>query len=239
MLFRISLIGLLLGLTGCSASNPTTSVHQPMTVKPVANQTIVPADGAIFHAGINERPLFEDKRARNVGDILTITLAESTSASRKSSGSSSYSNSIDANIPTTTTNIPTKIGGPIGSLLSQLFSLTGSVAGASSNKSSTSGAGSGSESLTGTITVTVIEVLANGNLLVSGEKQVALYNSNEFIRFSGVVNPTTISNLNMVQSTQVADAHIEYKSAGGMNEVINDAQSLGMLGRFFLSVLPF
>jgi flagellar L-ring protein precursor FlgH len=239
MPFRIVLIGLLLGLSGCNTTSPPTSVHQPMTARPVANQNVAPADGAIFHAGANERPLFEDKRARNVGDLLTITLAETTSASRKSSGSSSYSNSIDANIPTTTTNIPAKIGGQIGSLLSQLFSLTGSVAGASSNKTASGGAGSGSESLTGTITVTVIEVLSNGNLLVSGEKQVALYNSNEFIRFSGVVNPTTITNLNAVPSNQVADARIEYKSAGGMNEVINDAQSLGMLGRFFLSVLPF
>lgn len=239
MIFRMLLIGLLLGLAGCSASNPPTSVHQPMTTKPVAYKATVPADGAIFHAGINERPLFEDKRARNVGDILTISIVEKTSANRKSSGSSSYSNSIDANIPTITTNIPAKIGGPIGSLLSQLFSLTGSVAGASSNKSSTGGAGSASEELTGTIAVTVIEVFANGNMLVSGEKQVALNNSNEFIRFSGVVNPTTITNLNTVPSTQVADARIEYKSAGGMNEVINDALSLGMLGRFFLSVLPF
>jgi len=93
--------------------------------------------------------------------------------------------------------------------------------------------------MTGTIAVTVIEVLANGNLLVSGEKQVALNESDEFIRFSGVVNPIQISNLNAVQSSQVADAHIEYKRAGAMSEVINDAQTLGFLGRFFLSVLPF
>lgn len=239
MLFRMTLIGLLLGLVGCSASNPPAIVHQPMTAKPLDSKSVAPADGAIFHAGINERPLFEDKRARNVGDILNINIAEKTTGNRKSSGSSSYSNSINANIPTVTTNIPGKIGGPVGSLLGQLFSLTGSVAGASSNKTATGGAGSASEDLTGTITVTVIEVLANGNLLVSGEKQVALNNNNEFVRFSGVVNPTTISNLNVVQSTQVADARIEYKSAGGMNEVINDAQSLGMLGRFFLSVLPF
>lgn len=239
MPFRILLIGLLLGLNGCSASNPPAIVHQPMTAKPADNKVAAPADGAIFHAGINERPLFEDKRARNVGDILTINLVEKTTGNRKSSGSSSYSNSISANIPTVTTNIPNKIGGPIGSLLSQLFSLTGSTTGTSSNKTSTGGAGSASEDLTGTIAVTVVDVLANGNLLVSGEKQVALNNSNEFIRFSGVVNPTTITNLNVVQSTQVADARIEYRSAGGMNEVMNDAQSLGMLGRFFLSVLPF
>ncbi|OGS90564.1 MAG: hypothetical protein A2Z95_00140 [Gallionellales bacterium GWA2_60_18] len=239
MLFRLALLVPLLVLAGCSASHPPTSVHQPMTARPVESNAVPPADGAIFHAGVNERPLFEDKRARNVGDILTINLAEKTSASRKSDNSSSYSNSIDANIPTVTTNIPEVIGGPIGSILSQLFAITGSVTGESSNESSGDGAGNASQELTGTIAVTVIEVLPNGNLLVSGEKQVALNNSDEFIRFSGVVNPTTISNLNAVPSTQVADARIEYRTAGGMNEAINDARSLGMLGRFFLSVLPF
>jgi len=228
MLFRILfLIGLLPGLAGC-VSNPPTSVHQPMTVKPVERKVAAPADGAIFHAGANERPLFEDKRARNVGDILIINIAEKTTGNKKSSGSSSTANSLNANTPTVTVGTPAR-------MLLKAFSATSS----SSNKAATTGAGAASEDMTGTISVTVIEVLANGNLLVSGEKQVALNQSDEFIRFSGVVNPTTITNLNTVQSTQVADAHIEYKSAGAMSEVINDAQSLGFLGRFFMSVLPF
>lgn len=226
-------------MAGCSTTTPPTSIHQPMTAKPVERKVVAPADGAIFHAGINERPLFEDKRARNVGDILTINIVEKTTGNRKNSGSSSYSNSVNANLPTVTTNIPNKIGGPVGGMLNQLFSLNASVVGSTENKAANAGAGTASEDLTGIISVTVIDVLANGNLLVSGEKQVALNQSDEFIRFSGVVNPTTITNLNTVQSTQVADAHIEYKNAGAMNEVINDAQTLGFLGRFFMSVLPF
>ena len=227
-------------LLGCSTTPPT-SIHQPMTAKPVEKRVVAPPDGAIFHAGINERPLFEDKRARNVGDILTINIVEKTSGNRKASGSSSYSNSVNANIPTVTTNIPSKVRlpGSVANMLTNLFSLNGSIVGTTENKAADASAGSTSEDLTGTISVTVIDVLANGNLLVSGEKQVALNQSDEFIRFSGVVNPTTITNLNTVQSTQIADAHIEYKRAGAMSEVINDAQSLGFLGRFFLSVLPF
>jgi len=223
----VFLIGLLLGLVGC-VSNPPTSIHQPMTAKPVENKVVAPADGAIFHAGINERPLFEDKHARNIGDILTINIVEKTAGNRKSSGTSTSANSITAATPSVTV-------GPLAQLLLKAFSVTSS----SSNKAATTGAGAASEDLTGMISVTVTQVLANGNLLVSGEKQVSLNQSDEFIRFSGVVNPTTISNLNTVQSTQVADAHIEYKSAGAMNEFINDTQSLGFLGRFFLSVLPF
>lgn len=213
-------------LAGCSMT-PTTRIQQPLTARPIDRQVIVPSDGAIFRSGVNERPMFEDKRARNVGDILIISIAEKTTGNRKTSGSSSSSNSIDASTP--------NITGPGGTPTMNVFSITGE----NSNKSAISGSGAATQDLSGTITVTVIEVLPNGNLLVSGEKQVALNQSDEFIRFSGVVNPATIFGANTVPSTQVADAHIEYKNAGAMSEVINDTKSLGFLGRFFQSVLPF
>jgi flagellar L-ring protein precursor FlgH len=216
--FRPYLAGLLLGLAGCSMVPPT-SIHQPMTARPVDKQAAVPGDGAIFHAGVNEHPLFEDKRARNVGDTLTIYIEEKTTGNRKTSGGTSTANDINANLPTLFKALP--------------------ISSSSSSKTAITGAGAASEDLTGTIAVTVTEVLPNGNLVVGGQEQVSLNNSDEYIRFSGVVNPTSISNANTVSSTLVADAHIEYKSAGAMSEVINDAKSLGFLGRFFQSVLPF
>jgi flagellar L-ring protein precursor FlgH len=227
MILRTLLVGLLLGLAGCSVNKPPTSIQQPMTAKPDDKQVVFPADGAIFHAGINDHPLFEDKRARHVGDVLTINIIEKATGSRSISSGSSTANTINANLPTVTS-------GPLAQL-AKAFPISSS----SSSKTAATGAGAASQGLSGTITVTVIDVLANGNLLVSGEEQVALNQSDEFIRFSGVVNPTFISSSNTVSSTQVADAHIEYKSAGAMNEVINDAKSLGFLGRFFQSVLPF
>lgn len=226
MIFRKILVGLLLALAGCSMTPPT-RIHQPMTARPIDKQVVVPADGAIFHAGINERPLFEDKRARNVGDTLIIYIAEKTSGSRASSGASSSAGSLNASLPTVT-------GGPLAQF-AKAFPLSSS----SSMKSAKTGAGAASEDLTGTIAVTVTEVLSNGNLVVSGEELISLNQSDEYIRFSGVVNPTSITNANTVSSTQIADAHIEYKGAGAMSEVINDAKSLGFLGRFFQSVLPF
>lgn len=89
--------------------------------------------------------------------------------------------------------------------------------------------------LLGTLTVTVIDVLPNGNLLVSGEKQMGINEGTEYVRFSGVVNPSTISSANVVTSTQVADARIEFKGRGEMDS----AQAMGWLAKFFLSVLPF
>jgi len=88
---------------------------------------------------------------------------------------------------------------------------------------------------TGNITVTVIEVLPNGNLQVSGEKQVSIGAGTEFIRLSGIVNPYFISTANTISSANVADARIEYKESG----VISEAQVMGWLARFFMSVLPF
>ena len=78
-------------------------------------------------------------------------------------------------------------------------------------------------------------VLPNGNLVVSGEKQIAMSQGAEFIRFSGVVNPVTVTPSNTVNSTQVADARIEYRANG----YIDEAQTMGWLARFFNNVFPY
>ncbi|HEX5363882.1 MAG TPA: flagellar basal body L-ring protein FlgH [Gallionella sp.] len=242
MLGRVGLLVVaLLGLAGCASNPPPSIVHQPMTAKPVEYKPVQYADGAIFHAGANERPLFEDRRARNVGDILTINIVEKTTGNRKSSNSSANTNSIVAKAPTIGSlggNVVTPAAGLISPFVQKVLNLF-SVTGSGASSTSGSSAGAASEDLTGTITVTVIEALPNGNLLVSGEKQVGLNSSDEYIRFSGVVNPTTITGANTVQSTQVADARLEYRTAGAMRQVVNDAQTLGFLGRLFMSVLPF
>jgi len=97
------------------------------------------------------------------------------------------------------------------------------------------GGATAKNTFTGTITVTVAQVLANGNLRVVGEKQIAINQGAEYIRFSGIVNPRTVDGSNAVISTQVADARIEYVGKG----YINEAQNMGWLQRFFLNVSPF
>lgn len=216
-------IAVLLVLAGCAA--PSTGIQHPMTAKPVAKAPVVYNDGAIFHAG-NDRPLFEDHRARNVGDIITINIVETTTASDKSSGSADHAGTLATTTPSITRNSATP------KLLFTGMTLSSS----SSGKYADNSASTGTVAFTGTITVTVIEVLPNGNLLVSGEKQVAVNRNNEYIRFSGVVNPVTIAAGNTVQSTQVADAHLEYK---GSNGTLDTASVMDVLGRLFLSVLPF
>ena len=219
MMKTIAVIALL--LAGCAGTTPPTMVHQPMTARP-AMQNAQAGNGAIYQLGA-VRPLFEDRRARMVGDTLTINLAENSNAAKKSSSSANRSDSLSASVPTVT-GLPGKTFQGLG------------LSATDSSKFAGDGASAANNTFTGTITVTVIEAMPNGNLLVSGEKKLAINEGgDEFIRFSGVVNPATITTANTVQSTQVADARIEYKQNG----YIDSAQVMGWLARFFLSALPF
>ncbi len=213
MILSIVLLG------GCAVV-PDTIVQKPTNAKPPQAAPAAPANGGIFQA-TSYRPLFEDRRARLVGDVLTIAINEKTNAGKQTGSSGSKSGSVAASIPTI-------LGLPLKMLQGT------SVSAQSANKYDTKGAENSSNIFTGTLTVTVIEVLPNGNLMVSGEKQVSLDTGVEYIRFSGVVSPDTIATGNVVSSTQVADARVEYRS----NSRIDAAQVMTSLTRFFLSVLP-
>ena len=210
-----------LALAACATTAPPTAVHQPMTARPEARAAIAPSSGAIFSVA-SARPLFEDRRARFVGDTLIINIQEKVQASKKSENKTTRSQTVDVAVPTIV-GLPFK--GAQGTTLSA----------SDSNNFNGKGENTSSNDFTGTITVTVIEVYPNGNLLVSGEKQIGLKEGEEFVRFSGVINPNTITSANTVTSTQVADARIEYKANG----FIESAQVMGWLGRFFLTFMPF
>ncbi len=224
---RASLPAMLLLLTAC-ASTPPPMVHQPMTSRPAPIATPAPSNGAIYQTryaaqtGFSYRPLFEDRRARAVGDILTISINETTAASKKSGSTAARSGSNSLSV-TALSGLPGK-------------SLLGADLAASSDSSfEGKGDSASNNAFTGIITVTVIEILHNGNLVVSGEKQIGINQGSEFVRFSGVVNPATVSASNTVSSTLVADARLEYRGNG----YIDEAQTMGWLARFFLSFLAF
>jgi len=221
-MIRKVLLSVLAGLAVSACTTvPPTNVHQPMTARPAPRGDNPAPNGSIYQAGVS-RTLFEDRRARYVGDTLTITITETTSASTASNTKASRSGSISTSVPT--------ISGLPGKSL-QGMELSASSAASLDGK----GDAAAKNAFTGNITVTVIEVLANGNLLVSGEKQVSIGAGTEYIRLSGVVNPYFINAANTISSTNVADARIEYKESG----VISEAQVMGWLARFFMSVLPF
>lgn len=207
-------------LSGCAVT-PAPIIHQTGMVQPQSAKNQKESNGSIFQAN-NYRPLFEDNKARLIGDVLTISISENTSATKAAgaSGSKSGNASFAA---------PTLFGIPAST------TAKASISTSASSKFDEKGAETASNSFTGTLAVTVIDVLANGNLLVSGEKQIAFNKGSEFVRFSGVVNPNTIQAGNTVSSTQVADAKFEYRSTSH----IDVAEANSLLTRFFLSFLPF
>ncbi len=224
---RLGTALLVLTLAGCAQIPKKPLVEGHTTAIPTAPTTPAP-NGSIFQATqpvyFGYQPLFEDRRPRNIGDTLTITLQENVSASKNSSANASRNGKAGFLASITPRFLEGLLGNSRTDMGMEGNSEFGGKGGANANNT-----------FKGTITVTVDQLLANGNLHVVGEKQIAINQGTEFIRFSGVVDPRTISGSNTVNSTQVADARIEYIGDG----YINEAQSMGWLQRFFLNVSPF
>lgn len=216
---------LLMLVSGCALIPPEPVVTGPLTAEPTPVIVAQPeANGSIYQAAAHGyRPLFEDRRPRNVGDIVTIVIQERTNASKSVATSSKRGGSASLGLD----NVPAFF--PPGFGPQQGFELSGG------NQADGGGSSRADNTFTGTLTTTVIGVLPNGNLQVAGEKQMAINRGSEYIRFSGVVDPSTITGSNTVPSTLVADARIEFRSKGRMDEV----QTMGWLQRFFLTVSPF
>ena len=184
----------------------------------------VAANGAIYHTG-HDVPLFENTVAHRVGDVLTITLQEQTNAS-KSATTTTKKTTTEAMAAPTLLGVPLTIHGTniLNNNLNDATSFDGEGASAQSNV------------LTGFISVTVRKRLANGNLLVRGQKWITINQGREYVRIQGIVRPVDIGPDNTVPSTMVADAVIAYGGQG----TLADANTKGWLARFFDSKwMPF
>jgi len=212
----------LLALGGCASPRDSIKVSTATTARPqpIESQAEHPT-GAIFRPRGNLL-LFEDRKPRAIGDVLTIQINETLNASQSASSNTEKKTNLTAKLP--------GVRGVIGMAVNGL-----NTTASSDNAFNGTGATSSSGLFTGTITVTVIEVLANGNLMVAGEKQIGIRENSEILRFSGVVDPALIQPGNFVSSTQVADARLDYRGGGN----IEQAQIQGWLGRFFNSWSPF
>lgn len=210
-------VAVALAASGCIVQVGGPDYTPPEPVLPPA----VPASaGAIYQESLDVR-LFEDLRAHRVGDILTVRLAENTNASKQSSTAASKSGGVDIANPT---------------LFGRNFTRNGDEFLSADLETSSEFEGSGtstqSNRLSGDITVTVVERLANGNLVIRGEKWVTLNQGDEFIRLSGIIRPADIAPDNSVASGRVADARITYSSKG----VLAAANKMGLLQRFAQSI---
>ena len=212
----------IVALAGCQTLYPIPKVEvaTPTYMAPPVIPVPEIHNGSIFQAA-QYRPLFEDYRARLVGDSITVQITEKISATQTSTSTIDKTGKVTAAI----TAFP---------LLSANSFNRASAAGSSENSFSGAGTVANSNDFSGTITAVVTGVLANGHLLIAGEKQIGVNQNVDVLRFSGQVDPRMIQSGNVVASAQIANVRIEQRGRGAQA----DAQGIGWLSRFFLNVLP-
>jgi flagellar L-ring protein precursor FlgH len=177
-----------------------------------------PTQGSVYQNG-GGLSLFEDKRARRIGDVITIVLSESTTSSKKADSSISKNDKIDIDAGVVLGAQP-KIGGiNMSTSVNPTRDFAGAAAADQSNK------------LQGTITVMVSDVLPNGLLEVRGEKWMTLNRGEEYIRLRGYVRPEDVLPDNTIASTRVADVRITYSGNGELAQ----SNRQGWASRFFSS----
>ncbi len=219
-----SAVGVVALCAGCASLSPPPPVDILPTLPPplsAAPRTPPPVTGGLFH-NASYRPAFEDRRARLVGDTVTIQIVENVTASQKSSS---------------TVDRSSNVSGKITALPFAKASLTGKLGLGAESENTFAGKG-GTESANtfqGSITALVVDVLPNGHLVVAGEKQIGVNQNVDVLRFSGIVDPRSMQPNSIINSTQVANVRVESRGRGAQNE----AQAMGWLGRFFNTATPF
>ena len=221
----LTMLTLLLG-SGCSQTQMVVQPDPQYAPVDLNSAQFQPEpNGSIFQPGRSVR-LFEDNRAYRIGDVLSVTLSESTNASKSAETSTSKDDEIDLSA--------LAIFGSTGPTINGNNVFTNNLDG--ERDFSGSGDSAQSNSLSGEIAVTVTELLPNGNLVVRGEKIIGLNQGSEYIRLSGMVRPQDINSNNTVMSHKIANARIYYGGGG----VVAESNSRGWLARFFDSPLfPF
>ena len=195
-------------LQGCAAQQPVMSSLSPSPdfapVYPLAKDQTAPATGGIY-GNRQSDAWFGRGRNYQIGDLITVMLNESTQADR--------SQKTDVSRDASNTALPKGANTLLGNVHPFFDALNLNAA-----KTASSGKGSAAQaaSLTGSVTVTVTEILANGNLVVRGEKKLGLSEGTEVIQVAGVIRPQDIGPNGTVQSLRLANAQISYRGSGDL-----------------------
>ena len=211
-------------LGGCVIAGDVRPYPAMAPIQPIMPPQAAPTAGAIYAAGPTLQ-LYSDRRARDVGDLLTITLLENTTAT--TSANTATAKESDLSIGT-----PSIFGAPVTLGGKDILSAT------ANGKRDFTGKGNSAQSnrLQGSVTVTVVQRLPNGNLVVQGQKNLRLNQGDELVQLQGIVRPADIAQDNSIPSSRVAEARIVY---GGRGPVAQ-SNAMGWLSRFFNSALaPF
>lgn len=208
-------------LAGCSTQieDAESDLYAPVfPVEDVSQDRLMPTGG--IYSSSSKGLFASDRRAAQVGDILTVDFSERFAARKSQASGSSKSDSFEVDLP----NILSPVGFDDAIL-----------SGGTTRSFSGKGSASQSNSLTGRVSVSVTRILPGGNLEIVGQKKLTLNNGQEYIRLRGLVRPEDISADNIVRSDRIAHAEIKYVGAGD----IADSGKKGWLSRSLDTVSPF
>ena len=208
-------------LTACATPQRGDPQNAPAIPQNIPKQ--VESSDSIYQSG-TAWLLLEDLKARRIGDMLTVVLEEQTDAEKKAETDTAKSTGVSISATTLLGDQITRDGQSIGTDLQSDHAFDGA------------GESTQSNSLTGSVTVTVVDVMANGNLSVQGEKWININQGEEYVRLRGIVRPLDINPDNTISSVRVANAQIQYSG----DSSLNDANEMGWLAKFFNSKwMPF
>ncbi len=203
--------------------NPLAEKVAPISPAYAPEKTPLAATGSLFPAGLSGgRPLLlaEDRRARQVGDILTVELVERLQAEKSASQDAARNSSRLIDLPD---------AAPFSSIPEVLFG------GGSASSFKGQGSARQANRLSGEMAVTVVKLLPNGALMIAGDRRMTLTRGEEQLQLTGIIRPEDIGPDNRILSTRVADARLRYTGTG---EIAAQSRQ-GWLGRFFNKVTPF
>ena len=212
-------------LGGCANTDLTqkTLTHSPdfAPVYPLASDANRIPTGGIY-GNRQSDAWFGRGRNFQVGDIITVLLDESTQAARTSN--------TDLSREAKNTGLPSGLNTEVGKVspFLQGIDLT------SSNMTSKGkGVADQKATLKGSLAVTVVEVLANGNLMVRGVKKLGLAEGTEVIQVSGIIRPQDVGPNSTVQSLRLANAQIAYRGNGDVANAAKAGWGTTALHRFW------
>ena len=218
----LALAGIVYLLQGC-ATEPVDMVLRPspefQPVYPLAADRQKVATGGIY-SNRQSDAWFGRGRNYQVGDIITVLLNESTQAARTQNTDVSRESK---------NSLPSGFNTKIGSMSPFLNGIDVN----SNNSSKGAGKADQQASLSGSVAVTVVEILANGNLMVRGEKKLGLSEGTEVIQVSGVIRPEDVGPNSTVQSRRLANAQIAYRGSGDLANATKAGWGTSLMHKFW------
>ena len=222
--------------SGCSADlmEPDIDFEPPAYVEqmpPKEQKQEFSAPGSIFGKGDN--PLFCDHKAMRVNDIVTIVINET--ARSKTSGSKQLSKNDSTNLGGGVFST-TAVNGPLNGTISQANGYLGTgFKSSTTNQFKGQGSATKDASFTTTVSARVVKVLENGNIFVSGKREILIDDQKQIIQVSGVIRPYDIDQFNKISSDKMSDAKILYKTEGDVDR----ATKQGWGTKLLQAIWPF